>query len=94
VLALCLAAPRLALAAGEQVGRISGTVTEAATQAPVPGANVSVSGPALIGPARTTVTHDDGTYQITNLEVDVSIPFSSTTYETSFPCQHSIRHSK
>ena len=46
--------PSLAWAVGETNGRIAGTVTEAATGAPVPGADVRVSGAALIGGARTT----------------------------------------
>lgn len=59
--------PSLAGGVGQEVGRLEGRVTEAQTQAPVPGASITVSGPALIGPPRQTQTDEDGRYQIANL---------------------------
>jgi hypothetical protein len=60
-------APRAAHAVGEVNGRIKGNVVEAQTQAPVPGAQVKVSGKALIGNARVVVTGDDGSFQVYEL---------------------------
>ena len=59
-LCLCLGVARVH-AAGEQAGRISGSVIEAASGAPVPGATVTVSGPTMIGGPLTLTTSDDGT---------------------------------
>jgi len=56
-----------AFAAGEVHGRMGGTVTEAETGAPVPGATVTVSSSGLIGGPRTVVTGERGTYQIADL---------------------------
>jgi len=56
-----------AFAIGEVNSRIGGTVTEAETGSPVPGATVTASGPALIGGARTVTTSDDGRYEIVEL---------------------------
>ena len=61
------AMPRAAFAAVETNGRLRGNVLEAQTQAPVPGAQIRVSGPQLIGNARTTATADDGTFEIFEL---------------------------
>ena len=54
-------------------------MTEAATQTPLAGADVRVSGPALIGGARATQTDDDGRYELVELppgiyDVEVSYP--------------------
>ena len=49
-------------AVGQSVGRIIGTVIEAQTQAPVPGANIVVSGGS--GVRRNTQTGEDGTFEI------------------------------
>lgn len=73
------AAPRAAHAAGETTGRIAGSVTEAQTGAPVPGATVTVSGPALIGGPRTYTTADDGRYLAVELppgRYDVEVSYS------------------
>jgi outer membrane receptor protein involved in Fe transport len=67
VVALLIAAPRLAFAVGEQNGRLKGTVTEASTKAPVPGATVTVSSPNLIGGPQVHTTADDGTYEFIEL---------------------------
>src|SRR5581483_2930066 len=77
VLALAALTPSVAHAVGETNGRIAGTVTEAQTGAPVPGATVTAAGPALIGAPRTVTTGDDGRYEIVELppgryEVEVS----------------------
>ena len=61
------AMPRAAFAAVETNGRLRGNVLESQTQAPVPGAQIRVSGPQLIGNARTTATADDGTFEIFEL---------------------------
>lgn len=66
-LALALLWPSVVFGVGQEVGRLVGQVTEAQTGAPVPGANVTASGRALIGPPRRTVTDDDGRYEIGNL---------------------------
>jgi hypothetical protein len=68
-----------AFAAGEVNGRIVGSVMEAQTGAPVPGASVTVSGRSLIGPARTVTTTDDGRYEIVELppgSYDVEVSYS------------------
>ncbi len=79
LMALLVALPRTALAAGEEVGRIVGRVFEEQTGAPVPGALLTVTGPNLIGPPRTTTTADDGTYEVPNLPqgpYDVEVSYS------------------
>src|SRR5687767_8233444 len=60
-------APKAAYAVGEQSGRVKGTVIEAQTQAPVPGAQVKITGKNLIGNARIVTTGDDGTFQVYEL---------------------------
>jgi Carboxypeptidase regulatory-like domain/TonB dependent receptor-like, beta-barrel len=72
------AAPRAAHAIGEQNGRVSGTVTEAQTGAPVPGATVTASSPSLIGPPRNVTTGEDGRYEI------VELPPGKYTVEVSY----------
>jgi hypothetical protein len=67
ILILLLGAASTAYAAGEVNGRIVGTVVEAQTGAPVPGANVTVSSRALIGAARQVTTTDDGRYEVVEL---------------------------
>ncbi len=56
-----------ALAVGETTGRIAGTVREAKTNRALPGADVRVAGPALIGGARTTRTDEAGGYELVEL---------------------------
>ena len=56
-----------ALAIGEQTGRLKGIVTDAQSGARMPGATVSVSSPALIGGARTTLTDQEGRYELDGL---------------------------
>jgi hypothetical protein len=78
-MAALLALPGTVFAAGEEVGRIIGRVLEEQTGAPVPGAQISVTGPALIGPPRTTETADDGTFEVPNLHpgpYDVEVSYS------------------
>ncbi len=48
-------------------GRLKGSVLEAQTQAPVPGAQVKVSGKANIGNPRVVTTGDDGSFEIFEL---------------------------
>jgi hypothetical protein len=79
VMAMLIAFPQLAFAAGEEVGRIVGKVFEEQTGAPVPGAQITVTGTNLIGPPRTTTTADDGTYEVPNLPqgpYDVEVSYS------------------
>ncbi|MGZ3425799.1 MAG: carboxypeptidase regulatory-like domain-containing protein, partial [Polyangia bacterium] len=64
---LVLFASTSAWAVGETNGRIAGTVSEAATKNPMPGADVRVAGKALIGGARTTQTDDAGHYEFVEL---------------------------
>lgn len=71
VAGLFLALPNLAYAVGQEVGRLEGRVTEAQTAAPVPGATIMATSPALIGPPRQTQTDDDGHYEIANLPTGV-----------------------
>src|SRR5215472_13597999 len=78
VLAAVLAFPTVVFAV-EEVGRILGRVVEEQTGAPVPGAQISVTGPNLIGPPRTTQTADDGTFEVPNLPqgpYDVEVSYS------------------
>jgi hypothetical protein len=71
--------PRAAHALGEQNGRIKGTITEAQTQAPVPGATVTVRSGSLIGGPRTVTSGDDGSYEFVELppgKYDVEVSYS------------------
>jgi hypothetical protein len=81
LLVAVVALPRLVLAVGEQTGRIRGIITEANTAAPLGGADVTVSGPALIGGARTIQANDDGSYELADLPpgpYDVEVSFGGT----------------
>jgi len=66
-LGLAVLMPSAAWAAGEVNGRLGGTVSEAQTGAPVPGATVTVSSKGLIGGPRTVTTGDDGRYELVEL---------------------------
>src|SRR5947199_385535 len=55
-----LLAAGASVAVGENVGRITGVVREASSNSPIAGATVTVTGPVLIGPPRTTQTADNG----------------------------------
>src|SRR5678816_3115671 len=79
LVALCAAFPGVALAVGEQSGRVAGIVTEAASGAPIPGATITISGPALIGGPRRLTTGDDGRYEAVELppgRYDVEISYA------------------
>src|SRR6185436_17217471 len=79
VLAVGVLAPSAAYAVGEVNGRIAGTVTEQVSGAPVPGATVTVTGPALIGGPKTNTTGDDGHYEFVELpqgRYDVEVSYS------------------
>jgi hypothetical protein len=73
--------PGTAFAVGEQNGRIKGLITEATSGAPLGGADITVSGPALIGGPRALQSNDDGTYEIPELPpgvYDVEVSFGGT----------------
>jgi hypothetical protein len=72
-------APSPALAVGEQTGRIRGVVTNLESQEVLPGVMVVASGPALIGLPRTTMTTDQGRYEI------ASLPPGTYSVEFSYP---------
>jgi len=74
-----LAAATHAWAAGETNGRIAGSVVDAATKKPVPGADVRVSGPSLIGGARATQTDEAGRYEL------VELPPGTYDVEAGYP---------
>ena len=63
LLALLAGGLSLPAAAQEDLGSISGTITDADSGEPIAGVNVSVSGPDFGGAATAT----DGTYTVTNL---------------------------
>src|SRR5690349_4881599 len=65
---LLMAGTQLAYAAGELEGQIRGRVIEASTNAPVPGATVTVSAPNL-GEPRVVTTNEDGEYIVPGLPV-------------------------
>src|SRR4051812_25619429 len=71
-----LAFSRPARAVGELAGRVAGTITEAGTGAPIPGATVTATSKALIGKPRVAVTDDSGHYEF------VELPPSATTTGT------------
>ncbi len=77
--ALALLASSVAFAAGETNGRIVGTLVDATTKVPVPGADVKVSSPALIGGARATTTGDDGRFEL------VELPGGTYDVEAGYP---------
>jgi len=79
--------PRAAYAVGEVNGRLKGSVLEAQTQAPVPGAQVKVTGKALIGNARVVTTGDDGSFELFEL------PPGSYSIEVSYQGVKPIRKS-
>ncbi|HYO53867.1 carboxypeptidase regulatory-like domain-containing protein [Archangium sp.] len=66
-LALSLTGSGVALAAGEQNGRITGKLLEAGTQAALPGVTVTLTSPALIGGAKVIATAQDGYFEATSL---------------------------
>ncbi len=71
--------PSVAHAIGETNGRIAGTITEAQTGAPVPGATVTISGKNLIGAPRNVSTGEDGRYEVVELPpgpYDVEVSYS------------------
>jgi hypothetical protein len=78
VVAVALLAPSAAYAVGEVNGRMGGTISEAQTGAPVPGATVTVSSSGLIGGPKTVTTDDMGRYEI------VELPPGSYTVEVSY----------
>jgi hypothetical protein len=65
-MSLVVGGARIAHGAGELEGQIRGKVLEAATDAPVPGATVSVTSPSL-GDPRVVTTDEDGAFLVPNL---------------------------
>lgn len=71
--------PDVVLAVGEDLGRIQGTITEAQSKAPIPGAKIRATGPSLIGPPRESLSGEDGSYELSNLphgDYDIELSFS------------------
>jgi len=65
---LAFAGARVARGAGELEGQIRGRVIEASTDAPVPGATVTVTSSNL-GDPRVVTTNEDGEYLVTGLPI-------------------------
>src|SRR5262245_24979603 len=74
-----LFAPRAAFAVGELTGRIVGVISEAKTKKPLGGADITVSGPTLIGGPRTVSADDDGRYEV------VELPPGTYDVEAGYP---------
>ena len=71
--------PRTAHAVGEQNGRITGVIIDKLSQAPLPGAKVTVKSGALIGGPLSTLTGEDGSYELNALPpgtYDVELAFA------------------
>jgi len=64
---IALAFAQDAFAVGQLTGRIAGTITAKEGGATMPGIDITVSGPALIGGPRTLVSNDDGSYEVVEL---------------------------
>src|SRR5262249_44836480 len=79
VVATLIAAPRPARAVGELTGRIAGVITAKESGAPLPGVDITVVSPALVGGPRTLVSNDDGSYEV------VELPPGVYTVEVGFP---------
>jgi len=79
VLATLVVAPRPARAVGELTGRIAGTVTAQEGGAPLAGADIIVTGPALVGGPRTLNANEDGSYEV------VELPPGVYTVEAGYP---------
>lgn len=79
LMVLSLGALRSAIAAGEQNGRIKGSVRDAASGAALPSVTVVTSSNAMIGGPRTVLTDDLGRYEIGDL------PPGAYTVEVSYP---------
>ena len=69
---LCLA-PQRAYAVGEQNARLRGTVVEAGTNVPMPGAKVTITSDSLIGGARKATTDEDGKFDFPSVPAGQSI---------------------
>lgn len=65
--AVCLCLSRSAFGVGELNGRIEGTILEADTGAPIPGANVVATSPALIGEPLRTTSDENGRFVLVEL---------------------------
>ncbi len=65
--AVLILTPRAAHAVGEQNGRIAGVITDKLSQAPLPGARVTVKSSNLIGGPRAVSTGEDGSYELNAL---------------------------
>ena len=66
-LLLALATPRSAHAIGEQNARLRGTVVEAGTNVPMPGAKISIVSDAIQGGSRTTTTDEEGKFDFPSI---------------------------
>ena len=78
---------RLALAAVEQEGQIRGRIIEASTEAPVPGATVTVRSPAL-GEPRVATSDENGEYAVPGLPLGIYAV--TISYEGVKPVTHEV----
>ncbi len=87
-LALPWVAPQSAYAVGEQNGRLRGSVVEAGSQVPLPGAQVTIKSDAMIG-QRTATTDEEGGFDFP------SVPHGTytitVTYEGMRPIKRKAR---
>ena len=81
--------PKSAYGVGEQNARLRGTVVEAGTQVPMPGAKVQIRSDALIGGPRVTRTDEEGNFDF------LSIPHGTyvitVTYEGLRPIKRKVK---
>ena len=81
--------PSRALAVGDQNARLRGSVVEAGTNIPMPGAKVVIGSDALIGGPRKATTDEDGAFDF------LSIPHGTyvitVTYEGLRPVKRKVR---
>ncbi|MGQ0508595.1 MAG: carboxypeptidase regulatory-like domain-containing protein [Myxococcaceae bacterium] len=66
-LLVTLLSAQVAYAVGDQTGRLRGTIIDAATKTTLPGVEVKISSPSLIGGVQTRFTSDDGSFEFDKL---------------------------
>ena len=83
-----LLSPSTAHAVGEQNGRLRGTIVEAGSNVPMPGAKVAIRSDAMIG-TRTVTTDEDGTFDFPS--VPHGVYTVTVTYEGLRPLKRKVR---